>query len=134
VQQSNGTPSRFQYVDDLFKNMDVWDEPTSLQEVTTRRNIEAEIIEAVSNGQVPVDFGSHVDESEVDLSNFVSPEKIAVHRREDNRRGRMYEVTVVISDLNLNPRQRLALYFDGVISERNGVEVNKPAVIRPYHN
>lgn len=119
-------------IEELFTNFDIWDHPSKDQEVKFREYMRDIIVGRVLDPQSDFDvkYGRYVDKQELDPKRFQATRKVEIKKQNDDNLGQIYKISVCISDINVNPSDRVNLYFDGIISQKNGIESDKPITIR----
>lgn len=113
----------------LFENQNAWGEQTPAQEVTTRKTIQIEVLDAISKGEVEVKFGKNVDPSTVkphpnaptiNTSLFESTEKVSVSQENETieKNGTEELRTKYVVDLRVTDvSSRFVLKFHGTITD-----------------
>lgn len=130
---SNATQKHpaFERVEELFDNMDVWDKPTEIDEITTRKVLESEIIDYTFSGEPDIQYRGGVKQNRVTPKMFLSTDRITVKPLDyDEEYGESYLVKAKISDLNPEPNEVLSIYFEGYVSEIQGIKNKEPIIIR----
>lgn len=113
---------------DTLDNLGVWDRPSKVEEATTRKYIESEVVEYVFSGESDVKYGRNVDKSSVEPKIFQSTEKVEVERVKTDNNASAFKINAKIS--TLNPNNKLNMFFDGYITENEGFIEEKPIMIR----
>lgn len=119
-------------IEELFTNLNIWDHPSIEQEVRFREYMRDIIVGKFLDSQSDFDvkYGRNVDKQEFDPKRFQATRKVEIKKENDDKLGQIYKISVCISDINVNPSDRVNLYFDGIISNKNGIEPDKPITIR----
>lgn len=119
-------------IEELFANLDIWDHPSIDQEVVFREYMRDIIVSKVLDPESTFDvkYGRYVDKNSIEPKRFQATKKVEVKKENDDQLGKIYKISVCISDINVNPSDRVNLYFDGIISKENGIEPDKPITIR----
>ena len=130
--QDTDTHNDYILIEELFENLDIWDHPSIEQEVRFREYMRDIIVGKFldSKSDFNVKYGRYVDKQEFDVKRFQATRKVEIKKENDNKLGQIYKISVLISDINVNPSDSVNLYFDGIISKKNGIEPDKPITIR----
>lgn len=113
---------------DMLDNLGVWDSPNKVEEATTRKYIESEIVEYAFGGDSNVKYGRNVDENNIQPKLFQSTEKVEVERVKTDDKGSAFKINAKIS--TLNPNKKINMFFDGFITEFEGFVEEKPIIVR----
>ena len=113
---------------EMLDNLGVWDNPDKVEEATTRKYIESEIVEYAFDGDSNVKYGRNVDESTIEPKMFQSTEKVEVERVDTDDKGSAFKINAKIS--NLDPNNKINMFFDGFITELDGFVEEKPIIVR----
>lgn len=128
--QDTDTHRDYILIEQLLRNFDIWNHPSKDQEAGFREYMRDIIVGRVlgSKSDFDVKYGRNIDKQELEPKRFQSTRKVEI-KKPDNR-DEIYKISVCISDINVNPSDRVNLYFDGIISKMNGIESDKPITIR----
>jgi hypothetical protein len=124
------THPEFEMWEDMLENLNVWNNPNALDEATTRRSIEIEVIENTFSDDTDVKYGRNVGEDDISPKMFQSTDRVEIERVQSDELGKTYRLSARLTDLNPDPKNRLTLHFEGYISEQNGFETKHPVIIR----
>ena len=130
MKETRQTHPEFDKWEQLFDNLNVWDTPDEVDEATTRRTIEVELIENTFSEDTDIKYGRDVENNQVSAKDFQSTDRVEIERIQDDELGRTYRVSAKLTDLNPNPKERHTLHFEGYVSEQNGLETKHPVIIR----
>lgn len=122
----------YERIDKLLSELNIWGDTTDIEESRTRRDIGTILIDRIfgDDGDFDIKYGRHVNKDEIQPKQFQSTNKVEIKQIDDQELGDSYKISVTISDLNLDHRERTKLYFDGYISETDGLVEKRPTVIR----
>lgn len=114
--------------DELLENLNVWEGPNKVEEATTRKCIEAELIEYAFSEESDVKYGRNVDESRITPKVFQSTEKVEVERVETDNKGDAFKINAKLS--TLDPSKKVNMFFEGFVTEKEGITEEKPIIVR----
>lgn len=122
----------YERVDKMLTELNIWSDTTDIEEARTRRDMGTILIDRIfsDDGDFDIKYGRHVDEDSIEAKQFQSTNKVEIKQIDDEEFGESYKISVTISDLNLDHRERVKLYFDGYVSEKDGIIEKRPTVIR----
>jgi hypothetical protein len=128
VSQTEKVDMHYEHFDELLKNLNVWDGPNKVEEATTRKSIETEIVEYAFSDASDIKYGRNIDESEINPKMFQSTEKVEIERVETDDKGHAFKINAKIA--TLDPSKKINMFFDGFVTEKEGFVENKPIIVR----
>jgi hypothetical protein len=128
--EAQQTHPEFEKWEEMLENLNVWNKPSAMEEATTRRSIEVEVIENTFTDGTDIKYGRNVDEKDISPGIFQSTDRVEIERVQSDELGKTYRLSARLTNLNPDPQSRLTLHFEGYVSEQNGFETKHPVIIR----
>lgn len=128
MSQTQNIHPDFKDFDELLKNLNVWEDPSVIEKSTTRKYIESEVVERAFSDESEVKYGRNVDKNSLEPKHFQSTDKVEVEREDSEELGKTYNITAKVS--TLGPNETVKIFFDGKVSEKEGLQENRPILVR----
>lgn len=118
----------YEEFEELFNNLNIWENPNEVEESSARKYLESKIIQFVFGDKSDVHYGQRVNKSDLEPKFFQSTEKIEVEKVDDEEYEDAYKIDAKISTLSVDTP--VSVYFDGYVTKDNGLIEARPTQIR----